>query len=52
MAKGSGTKLSGPVIGILAIIAGALILIGIIPLYLVVGIFLIVYGIVAIVERR
>jgi hypothetical protein len=51
MAKGSGTKIQGPVMGILAIIAGVLILLGFLPLYLVVGIYLIIYGVIAIVER-
>jgi uncharacterized membrane protein HdeD (DUF308 family) len=51
MAKGSGTKIKGPVMGILAIIAGALILLGLLPLYLVVGIYLIIYGVIAIIER-
>jgi hypothetical protein len=50
MAKGSGS--SGTLVGILAIIAGVLILLGFLPLYLVVGIFLIIWGILALAERR
>jgi hypothetical protein len=50
MAKGSGS--SGALIGILAIVAGVLILLGFLPLYLVVGIFLIIWGILALAERR
>ncbi len=49
--KGSGIKIQGTFMGILAIIAGALILAGMLPLYLVVGIYLIIYGAIAIVER-
>jgi hypothetical protein len=50
MAKGSSS--SGTLIGILAIVAGVLILLGFLPLYLVVGIFLIIWGILALAERR
>lgn len=51
MAKGSGIKIQGTVMGILAIVAGVLILWGLLPLYLVVGIYLIIYGVIAIVEK-
>ena len=51
MVKGSGIKIEGTVLGIIAIVAGVLILIGILPLYLVVGIFLIIYGILAIMQK-
>jgi uncharacterized membrane protein HdeD (DUF308 family) len=50
MAKGSGTQ--GTLVGILAIVAGVLILLGFLPLYLVVGIFLIIWGILSLAERR
>ena len=49
MPKSSGSTAQGPLLGILAIVAGVLILIGILPIYLVVGIFLIVYGVLAII---
>ena len=45
-------KLSGTAIAILAIIAGVLILINWLPLHLVVGIFLIVWGILALVGKK
>ena len=51
MAKGTSSKFSGTLIGIIAIVAGILILTGTLPLYLIVGIFLIVYGILAIIRR-
>ena len=51
MAKGSSTKRDGLFLAILAIIAGILILLKILPLYLIVGIYLIVYGILAIIRR-
>jgi len=51
MAKGSGPNFSGTLIGIIAIVAGILVLTGMLPLYLIIGIFLIVYGILAIIRR-
>ena len=44
-------KISGTLLGILAIIAGALILFGWLSLSLVVGIFLIVFGIITLVRK-
>ena len=51
MAKGSSTTAPGILIGILAIIAGVLILWGRLDLSLVVGIFLIIYGILALIRK-
>ncbi|MCK4721996.1 MAG: hypothetical protein KAT75_01770 [Dehalococcoidia bacterium] len=51
MAK-KGISISGVAMGIIALIAGVLILFQWLPLYLVVGIFLIVWGILAILNRR
>ena len=45
-------KTSGLLIGILAIIAGVLILFRWLSLELVIGVFLIIYGILAIIGRR
>ena len=45
-------KLSGTVIAILAIIAGVIILFGWISLQLVIGIFLIVWGILALIGKK
>ena len=50
MAKGSSSQ--GTLIGILAIVAGILILLRILDLFLVVGIFLIIWGILSLAERR
>jgi len=50
MAKKSIT-ISGVAAGIIAIIAGVLILFNWLPLYLIVGVFLIVWGILAIINR-
>ena len=50
MAK-SGLKLDGLAIGIIAIIAGILILFRWLDLYLIIGIFLLVYGIITIIRR-
>jgi uncharacterized membrane protein HdeD (DUF308 family) len=50
MAK-SGIKLDGLAIGILAIIAGILILFKWLELSLVIGVFLLVYGIITIIRR-
>jgi len=47
-----GFAISGLAAGIIALIAGVLILFQWLPLYLVVGIFLIVWGILAILNRR
>jgi hypothetical protein len=48
MSKGSsGIHLSGTVVGILAIVAGVLVIFGVFPLIYVVGIFLIVFGILS-----
>jgi hypothetical protein len=44
--------ISGWIIGIIAIIAGILILIDILPVGLVIGIFLIVWGVLEIIARR
>jgi uncharacterized membrane protein HdeD (DUF308 family) len=52
VAKGSGFHVSGTVIGILAIIAGILILFNWLSLSLVIGVFLIVYGILYLIDRR
>ena len=51
MAKGSGSTASGTVIGILAIVAGVLMLLGFLPLYLVVGIYLVIFGILALIGK-
>ena len=51
MAK-KGISISGMAMGIIGLIAGVLILFQWLPLYLVVGIFLIVWGILAILNRR
>jgi hypothetical protein len=51
MAKSSGSTASGTVIGILAIAAGVLMLVGILPLYLVVGIFLILFGVLSLIGK-
>lgn len=46
MTKGSsGIHLSGTVVGILAIVAGVLVIFGVFPIVYVIGIFLIVFGI-------
>jgi hypothetical protein len=45
-------KMSGTVIAILAIIAGVLILFGWLPLQWVIGIFLIVWGILALTGKK
>jgi len=50
MAKKSIT-ISGVAAGIIAIIAGVLILFNWLPLYLIVGVFLIVWGILAIINK-
>ncbi len=50
MAKRSIT-ISGTVMAIIAIVAGVLILFQWLPLYLIVGIFLIVWGILALINR-
>lgn len=50
MAKKSIT-VSSVAAGIIAIIAGVLILFNWLPLYLIVGVFLIVWGILAVVNR-
>ncbi len=44
-------KISGTLLGILAIIAGVLILFGWLSLSLVIGIFLIVFGVLTLVKR-
>jgi uncharacterized membrane protein HdeD (DUF308 family) len=43
--------ISGVVAGIIAIVAGALILFNFLPLNIVVGIFLIVWGILALINK-
>lgn len=50
MAKKSIT-ISGTAMAIIAIIAGVLILFNWLPLYLIVGIFLIVWGVLALINR-
>ncbi|MBN2462997.1 MAG: DUF3096 domain-containing protein [Dehalococcoidia bacterium] len=50
MAKKSIT-VSGVAAGIIAIVAGVLILLNWLPLYLVVGVFLIVWGILAVINK-
>ncbi len=47
----AGFRASGTLIAILAIIAGLLILFGWLPLSLVIGIFLIVWGILELIGR-
>jgi len=47
MAKGSGFQISGTVMGILAIVAGVLVIWNVVSITLVVGIYLIVFGIIA-----
>ena len=49
--KGDAMKMSGPLIGILAIIAGVLILFNWLSLNLVIGIFLVVFGIISLMRR-
>lgn len=51
MAKGSGIHISGLALGILAIIAGVLIIWGALSLKWVIGIFLIIYGIIALMGK-
>jgi len=51
MAKGSGSTASDTLIGILAIVAGVLLLLNILDLRLVVGIYLIIFGILALVGK-
>ena len=51
MAKKS-ISVSGVAMGIIAIVAGVLTLFKWLPLYLVVGIFLIVWGVLAIIDKR
>ena len=51
MAKKS-ISISGLAMGIIAIVAGVLILFQWLPLYLIVGIFLIVWGILAVIDKR
>ena len=51
MAK-KGISISGVAMGIIAIVAGILILFKWLPLYLVVGILLIVWGVLAIIAKR
>ncbi|MBM4446614.1 MAG: DUF3096 domain-containing protein [Chloroflexi bacterium] len=50
MAKKSIT-ISGTVMAIIAIVAGVLILFNWLPLYLIVGVFLIVWGVLALINR-
>jgi len=50
MAKKSIT-ISGMVAGIIAIVAGVLILLQWLPLYLIVGVFLIVWGVLAFINK-
>ena len=47
MAKGSGFHISGPVMGLLAIVAGVLVIWGALPLQWVIGVYLIIVGILA-----
>ena len=50
MAKKS-ISVSGTVAGIIAIVAGVLILFNWLPLYIIVGVFLIIWGVLAIINR-
>jgi hypothetical protein len=50
MAKKSIT-ISGVVAGIIAIVAGVLILLQWLPLYIIVGVFLIVWGVLAFINK-
>jgi len=50
MAKKSIT-ISGVVAGVIAIVAGVLILFNSLPLYLIVGVFLIIWGVLAVVNK-
>jgi hypothetical protein len=50
--KGAGIHIEGVAPGILAIVAGSLVRWGYLSIGLVIGIFLIVYGIIVIAERR
>jgi hypothetical protein len=50
MAKKSIT-VSGVVAGIIAIVAGVLILLQWLPLYIIVGVFLIVWGVLAFINK-
>ena len=49
--KANTMKISGTLVGILAIIAGALVLFEWVSLSLVIGIFLIVFGIITLLRR-
>ena len=51
MAKNS-VSISSLAMGIIAIIAGVLILFQWLPLYLIVGIFLIIWGILTVIDKR
>jgi len=51
MAK-KGISISGVAMGVIAVVAGVLILFKWLPLYLVVGIFLVVWGVLAIIDKR
>ncbi len=51
MAKSSGIQISGVAMGILAIVAGVLLIWGILPVGLVVGIYLIIFGILAVINK-
>ncbi len=44
-------KISGTLLGILAIVAGVLILTGLLSVGIVIGIFLIVFGLITLVKR-
>jgi hypothetical protein len=50
MAKKSIT-ISGTTMAIIAIVAGVLILFNWLPLYLIVGVFLIVWGVLALIDK-
>jgi hypothetical protein len=50
MAK-KGVVISGVVAGIIAIVAGVLILFNWLPLNIVIGVFLIVWGVLALINR-
>jgi uncharacterized membrane protein HdeD (DUF308 family) len=51
MAKGSSGPSTGVFIGIIAIIAGVLVIWGALPINLVLGIFLIIFGILAFTQK-
>jgi hypothetical protein len=51
MAKGSSMPSTGVFTGIIAIVAGVLVIWGAVPINLVLGIFLIIFGILAFTQK-